>query len=544
MAHSSNEVVLTNGVIHTVDHTDSTHEALLMRGGRIAAVGTSAEVLAAAAADAEILDLGGRTVVPGFIDAHNHMSNAAFEPISVDCSTPPLETIDDVLAAVEAHCRDLPDGQWVRGFGFNSWQTREHRNPTRDELDEVAPRNPFFLQESNVHTGYANSLALAAVGIDACTPDPWGGGIERDERGELTGTLFEAATNLLQTASWGAYAELDWERAVALLESKAREYLALGITGVGDACVLDDTAKLYRLADEAGRLPLTVQQLHGGDHFFAAPDPRRADFLERVRAGDTQLLRGGTMKIFVDRAYPDGPGMHLHHDGCTTHAGVNFYSPREVRELAVQAGRLGIDLAIHGMGNCAVDTVSDAYELVRREAGDDRVLRLEHAFLAEPAQAPRLASLGVDLVSNPGLIHHDGMAFDGWRRGATDIKVLPLRSMIDAGVRVSFASDHPCGTTSPAEIMWSAVTREFYQGGTIDPEEAVTAREALRAYTINPAHASGRGDEEGSLEVGKRANLLVLDRDPLAIAADEIRSLVVEQTYVDGALVHSVGAAG
>lgn len=540
MAQDAGELLFTNGVIHSVDALDSTHSALLVRDGRIAAVGSDAEVRAAASPGAQAVDLGGRTMTPGFIDAHNHMSNAAFEPISVDCSTPPLETLGEVLAAIEAHCRELPDGQWVRGFGFNSWQTREHRNPTRGELDEVAPRNPFFLQESNVHTGYANSLALAAVGIDACTPDPWGGGIERDERGELTGTLFEAATNLLQTASWGAYAAQDWERAIGLIERKAREYLALGITGIGDACVLEDSARLYRMTDEAGRLPLTVQQLHGGDHFFAAPDPRRADFLERVREGDTRLLRGGTMKVFVDRAYPDGPGVHLHHDGCTTHAGVNFYSPREVRELAVQAAELDVDLAIHGMGNCAVDSVSDAYEAVRRATGDDRVLRLEHAFLAEPAQGRRLASLGVDLVSNPGLIHHDGMAFDGWRRGDAGIKVLPLRSMIDAGVRVSFASDHPCGTTSPAEIMWSAVTREFYLGGTVDPEEAVTAREALRAYTINAAHASSRAAEEGSLEPGKRANLAVLDRDPLAVPASEIRGLVVEQTYVDGALVHAL----
>lgn len=540
--HNAHELVFTGGVIHSVDATDATHSALLVRDGRIAAIGSDAEVRAAASGAARLIDLGGRTVVPGFIDAHNHMSNAAFEPISVDCSTPPLESLDEVLAAIEAFCRELPDGQWVRGFGFNSWQTREHRNPTRGELDEVAPRNPFFLQESNVHTGYANSLALAAVGIDECTPDPWGGGIERDERGRLTGTLFEAATNLLQTASWGAYAAQDWERAVGLLESKAREYLALGITGVGDACVLDDTARLYRLADEAGRLPLTVQQLHGGDHFFAAQDLRHADFVERVRGGESHLLRSGTMKIFVDRAYPDGPGMHIHHDGCTTHAGVNFYSPREVHDLAVQASAMNIDLAIHGMGNCAVDSVSDAYEAVRRQTGDDRVLRLEHAFLANPSQAPRLASLGVDLVSNPGLIHHDGEAFAGWRRGDSSIKVLPLRSMIDAGVRVSFASDHPCGTTSPAEIMWSAVTRKFYLGGTVDPEEAVTAREALRAYTINPAHASGRGAEEGSLEPGKRANLLVLDRDPLAVPADELRELTVEQTYVDGQLVHTLGS--
>jgi predicted amidohydrolase YtcJ len=314
----------------------------------------------------------------------------------------------------------------------------------------------------------------------------------------------------------------------------------VGITGVGDACVTSGAAQLYRSAEIAGRLPVTVQQLHGGDHFFSKQDLRHRDFLDRVHAGESHMLRGGAMKIFVDRAYPDGPGMHHVHDGCTRHSGSNFYSPWEVRELAVQASEMGITLAIHGMGNCAVDAVSDAYEAVRRQNGDDVVLRLEHAFVAAPKQAKRLASLGIDLVANPGLIHHDGLLFDDWRGSdQSQLKVLPLRSMIDAGVRVSLASDYPCGTFSPAEIMWSAVTRTHYTHGPLDPEEAITPEEALRAYTINPALASGRADEEGSIEVGKRANFLVLDRDPLAIPVDEIRHLRVERTYVDGALVYS-----
>lgn len=537
-------LLITGATIHTVDPRGSTHTALLVRDGRIAAVGSAAEVRAHADAGTPVLDLTGRTVVPGFIDAHNHLSNAAFEPISVDCSTPPLDSIDAVLGAIESHCRTLPPGGWVRGFGFQGALIREQRNPTRGELDEVAPHHAFFLQESNVHAGYANSAALAAVGISACTPDPWGGHIERDVRGEPTGTLLEAAVNLLQTASWEAYASADWDRAIGLLERKSRDYLAVGITGVGDACVTGGSAELYRRADHAGRLPLTVQQIHGGDHFFSAQDLRHHDFLERVRERDTDRLRGGAMKVFVDRAYPDGPGVHAHEDGCRTHQGGVYYGPAEVRALAVEASRLGIESVMHGMGSCAIDAITNAYRAVRLDGNDDAILRLEHAFIAERESGQTLASLGIDLVTNPGLLHHDGRVFDSWRRNDDALAVMPIRSMLDAGVRVSFASDHPCGTYSPAMIMWSAVTREHYRGGQIDADETITAAEALRASTINPAWASGRAHEVGSLEVGKRANLVVLDLDPLAIPAAAIRELVVERTMVDGAWVYEREAVG
>lgn len=533
------DLVIKNAVVRTVDEQDSVHSALLLSRGHIAAVGTEEHVRAAATRDAEIFDAGGQTVVPGFIDAHNHMSIAAFEPESVDCSTPPLSTLDEVLSAIEAHCKNLPAGQWVRGFGFHESKIRELRNPTRYELDEVAPDNPFFLLDASCHAGYSNSEGLQAVGITECMPDPWGGAIERDRNGVPTGTLYESATNLLQSASWENYAQRDWDRAVELLEAKARQFLSLGLTGIGDACVTTKAAELYQRADKAGRLPLTLQQLHGGDHFFSQQDLRRTDIVDRIRRSDSSMLRGGTMKIFADRAFPDGPAIHQVHDGCTKHVGTNFYSAREVHDLAVEAGGLGINLAIHGMGNCAVDMVMDAYEAVRRQVGDGPVLRLEHAFVAEPAQASRLAGLGTEVVVNPGLAYNWGDVFTQWRgEGQEHLRVLPARTLIDAGVRVSFASDYPCGVVSPAAIMWSAVTRQHYTGASIDPGEAVTAAEALRAYTINPAHASGRANEEGSIEVGKRANILLLDRDPITCPSDALRELSVIRTFVDGQLVY------
>lgn len=533
------DVVVINAQVRTVDDRDSVAEAVLMRGGKVAAVGAEPEVRAAASADAEELDLGGRTMVPGFIDAHNHLSIAAFAPESVDCSTPPLATMDEVLAAIEKHCQDLPAGQWVRGMGFHDSQIREQRNPTRYELDEVAPNNPFFLLDASCHAGYANSLALAEVGIGPHSPQPWGGDIEKDDKGEPTGILLEAAANPLHSQSWNSYVERDWDRAVELLNAKTKEYLAAGLTGIGDAMVTAKAAELYRRADAAGKLPMTVQQLHHGDHFFAMQDLRRYDIVEQVKEASTDMLRGGTLKIYVDRAYPDGPALDQIHDGCTHHVGSSFYTKGEIHELATRASDLGINTAIHAMGNCAVDTVLDAYEAVRRRNMADTVLRIEHAFVADPTQGIRMAELGIDLVANPGLGYGWGGFFDMWRgENQHHLRVLPVRSMIDAGVRVSLASDHPCGTFSPAEIMWTAVARTDFRGAPVEPDEAITSAEALRAYTINAAQASGRAAEEGSIEAGKRANLVVLDRDIVTCPTDEIRQAQVDMTFVDGELVH------
>lgn len=267
------DIVIKNALVRTVDGRDSVHEAVLFSRGLIAAVGTEQHVRAAATGDIEIVDAGGRTVVPGFIDAHNHMSVAAFEPDSVNCWTPPLGSLAEVLGVIAEHCRTLPAGQWVRGFGFDASKISEHRPPTRYELDEVAPHNPFVLVDVSCHAAYANSAALDAVGITAHMPDPWGGVIEHDRMGLPTGTLLETAVNLPFSASWDAYAERDWDRAVELVEAKAKQYLAVGLTGVGDACVTTKAAELYRRVDAAGRLPLTLQQLHGGDHFLAAGSP-------------------------------------------------------------------------------------------------------------------------------------------------------------------------------------------------------------------------------------------------------------------------------
>ena len=527
-----------NATIHTVDARDTIAEAILIRDERIALVGTTQQVLAAADRSCVIADASGKTIVPGFIDPHYHLGYAMLEPVSVDCAIRPGDTIDDVLEAISRATRELPPGQWMRGFGFSPWALPDEREPSLAELDEAAPNNPFFLQDESCHRGWANSTALAEVGIDEYSPQPWGGTVVKDHAGRPTGALLEAAVNPLQTRSWLDMASADWEATRALLTRKMRELAGLGITGLCDAAVTPDIADFYARADREGSFLFTVQQLHTADDFFGKQDPRRPDFVQRVHERESDRLRSGTMKIFADPGFPDGPLISCSHGGVHSHRGNSWYSAAEVKEIVRTADSLGIRTAIHAMGNWAVDAVLDSYEAVRRgDLTSDGLMRIEHAFVSAPqTQGPRMAELGVDLVAMPGLIHHTGPAFDaGWRGEFRDeLTVIPIGSLIDAGVRVSFASDGPTGPVAPAHLMWGAVTRASLTGQPIDPHEAVTAAQALRCSTINAAHAADRGDEAGSLEVGKRANLAVLDRDILRCAPEEIREMRVLETVVDG----------
>jgi predicted amidohydrolase YtcJ len=538
------DVVIRNAVVRTVDAHDTIANAVLMRDGRFVVTGDEAQVLAAAHPDAEVIDVDSRAVVPGFLDPHQHPSIAAFIPDSADCSTPPLTTLDEVLEAIGRHCETLVPGRWVRGTGFYPGYIREKRLPNRYELDEVSPNNPFFLVSANAHGCSANSLALSAAGVDEHAPQPWAGDVEIDRNGVPNGILWEGATNLLHSASWNAYATRDWDRAVDLLERVFRSCLEKGITGIGDAMVTPTASELYRRADAEGRLPFAVRQIHGGDHWYGMQDLRRGDLVERVLDSQTDRLGGGAIKVYMDRIFPDGAAVDELHDGCVHHRGTPFYSRAEVHDLAVRANELNIDMAIHAMGNCAVDGVLDAYEHVRRHGQSEQLLRIEHAFIAEQRQAERMARLDVDLVAHPGLAYRWRSLFEDWRGKDQDhLRVIPMRSMIDAGVRVSLASDYPADTFDPAFIMYVAVTRSTVDGGTLMPEEAITAAEALRCYTINAAHALGRGDLEGSIEAGKRANVLVLDRDFVAGADDDIINMQVDVTFVEGELVYERDAA-
>jgi predicted amidohydrolase YtcJ len=533
------DLLLLNATVVTLDAASSTHSAVAVRDGKVWAVGATEELRNQASPDTVVVDMEKRTVIPGFIDGHNHFCVASFEPRQIDCSTPPIESLAEILEMIHERAAVEPRGQWIRGWGFHWSRVKEQRNPTRQELDEASPNNPFILMDASYHGCFVNTLALEMSGIDRHSPPGKCGIIVKDDQGELTGTLLESAMNVPHSLSWLSYVERSPEDAIALVEQNCRRHAAVGITAVSDALVLPEAATLYQRAAEANRLPIIMHQMHGGRTFF---DPPRLDCVYGVdmAADFGPMLKGGTLKMFMDAVHP-GPAIDRCEHGIPDfHTGTNYYSRGEAWELVQAATARGLQVAIHSLGNCAVRQTLDTFASARRTPeGKNASLRIEHFIIGTKEQAARAADLEIMVMTNPGFAHRWGdMYLHNWRgKGQPDLRILPLRTLVDAGVLVAAASDYPCDVLDPLEGIWAAVTRRALNGEMVDPEEGVTPLEALRMYTSNAAIVSGRGSEEGTIEVGKRANLVVLDQNPLACHEESLRDIVVLQTYVDGKLV-------
>ncbi len=529
--------LLANAFIRSMDAVDTVAEAVLMHGGRIEAVGRESDLLPQIGTSTVVIDLHGRTVIPGFIDAHNHFARAAFHPIQVDCSTPPLASVMTVLARISEHAANATPGRWVRAWGFHWSRVVEKRNPTLAELDAVSPGNPCVLIDASYHGCFTNSSALALAGIDRHSPAGRAGILVLDRNGDPTGELLESAMNGPEALSWEDAIGTDPSAALDLLDAHGRRHLALGITAASDALVTPTSAALYQSAADADRLPVTIQQMFGGRQFFEPPDPwTQAGAMKSARS---PRLLGGSMKLFMDAVHPS-PAIDRPFDGRPdAHTGVNYYGRGEAYEMVREATGAGLSVAIHALGNCAVDQALDVFARVRAVEPEAR-LRIEHFVLAGDTQARRARDLGVMVVTNPGFIDTWGDQYlERWRfDGREDLRVIPIRTLLEAGVTVAAASDHPCDDLNPFHGIWAAVARRSWTGDLLYADEAITPLEALRMYTQSAAIAEGRGAEEGSIEVGKKANLAVLDRDPVTCSLDELRDVAVVATYVDGARVY------
>jgi predicted amidohydrolase YtcJ len=529
--------IITNASILTMDATARRVRSLGVHDGRIAAVGDEAGVRAALAPDAAVIDLRGRTVVPGFIDGHTHFINSTFEAVQVDCSTPPLATLEEVLERLRLAAADATPGQWIRGWGFHWARVRERHNPTRTDLDAITSEHPIVVMDASYHGCFVNSRGLELAGIDRHTSPQGQGIIVLDEAGDPTGELFETSSDGPAALSWRSYAERSPADAIALVEANARRHLALGITSVSDALVTPEGAALYAAVAQAGRLPIDLHQMLGGQTFFGAPRLGQTPTEESLRTRQGRLS-AGTVKMFMDVVHP-GPAIDRRMADGYRHTGRNFYSRAEAEALVLDIVDRGFEPAVHALGSCGLEQALAAFEAVRRMPGRDAAsLRIEHFIIATGEQVSRTASLGVKAVVNPGFVDRWGdMYLHEWRGDGTDwdeLRIIPIRSLLASGVTVAAGSDYPCAPMSPLACIQAAVTRMSMTGEVVDACEAIDPLEGLCLYTSSAAAVDGRSDI-GTIEIGKRANLAVLDADPTAVAPEAIGAIRVLQTWVDGA---------
>ncbi|MBI4242215.1 MAG: amidohydrolase [Candidatus Rokubacteria bacterium] len=505
-----------NATVLTMDPTLPTAEALAIRDGRIVAVGSTEEVLWCREGESELVDLEGKSVLPGFVDAHNHFAIAALEGFWADCRTPPLQTIPEVQSALRAAAAKAPEGEWVRGWGYHHGSLAERRHPTRQELDEAVPHRPVFLLHFSHHQGVANSRALAAAGITRVAPAPPGGEIARDKAGEPTGLLFERAMAAVERAS-----REGWEaRFPEVVASASRRYAACGLTTVQDAAVTPAMERRYAEAEQAGHLKIRVKRMAVSPSGWFDPPGGLA----------REPSEGGFLKLFVDGGYRCA--MRLPQDGAERRSGFLFYQPGELADILVTAWRGGWRVACHALGNWGVEVAVDAIAaaLARERSGEGRV-RIDHAMFLTLELIRRIRSLGVSVVTQPNFVYDLEPAN---RRLPPGFLRLPFGSLLNEGVPQAFSSDYPCGSLAPLTGIRAATTRCSRAGQEVSPEERISVRAALEAYTIGAARAVGVGHECGSLEVGKRADLVVLDANPLEIPADRVPELRIIKTLVGG----------
>jgi predicted amidohydrolase YtcJ len=537
--HSGVESLFANGRILTVDAARPLASAVAVRDGRILALGDEPEVASWIGPEAVRIDLGGRTMVPGFVDAHNHMACTAETFFAVDAGPRTVSSIAELVAEVGRAAERTPPGAWIRGFGMDWTRFSEGRKPTRHDLDEAAGEHPVVILHVSGHYALVNSRALADRGLTESVSDPSGGSLERDASGQLTGLLLDSATNLvLQTSvdicghGPNIHTAIETDELARMIGEASRRYLAAGLTTICDPQVTSREMRAYRLARASGDLPIRTVML---------PLSHQLDELEAIGLvgpiGDDHL-RIGAMKFYTDGAITGGTAMFSQPMGSRgQYPGTLYHQPAALASLLHRAAGAGWQLAIHTMGDRAMGIMLDAVEAAMAAAPDGDIRhRIEHSTWPTPEQLARIARLGMVPVTQPGSIAELG---DIWRDhlGERVHHAMPLRDQLELGIRPAISSDAFVQSYRPLDTIAAAVRRVTPSGVRIGPDQELTVEEALAAHTINAARALHLEDRIGSIEVGKLADFAILDGELLAAPADEIRAMPVWMTVVGGEIL-------
>ena len=520
------DVVLYNGRVLT-QAKPATAEAVAVRDGRIAWVGRSADAWNGGSAGAKRIDLGGRTVVPGFSDAHAHVwkvGHLLTSMLDLRRATSVSALVDDVRRFAARR----PGQEWLLGRGYNEASLVERRAPTRHDLDRASPDRPVVLTRTCGHIYAVNSAALAKAGIDATTAAPDGGVIERDERGEPTGQLQETAMGLMNRVMPGPTAG-DYE---AMIVAALGHQLSLGITASSDCGVAPALLSVYRSLDAHGALPsrVNVMPLRRVDGL-----PRPVPLPERFAS---DMLRVDTVKFLADGGLSGATAaLSVKYKHAST-SGVLRFANEELLALCRESHKAGWRLATHAIGDAAIDQVLTIYESLGPHPGG-LAPRIEHFGLPSAAQLARAARLGVIAAPQTIFIRSLGRNFRSCLPDAFLPRTYPIRAMLDAGVRVALSSDAPVvEDDNPLVGMMAAITRRDDEGCLLAPEQAITAPEALRGYTVGGAVAAGEESNRGCIERGKWADLAVLSGDPLSVEPEALPTIHVDLTFVAGRVAY------
>ncbi len=522
------DTLFVNGRVITMDPSRPEAQAVAVAGDRILAVGDTDQVRELAASATEVVDLRGRSLLPGFIDSHCHLAKYGLIQLGVDCKARGVGSIADLQRELATAARTLPPGSWIRARGYDHTRLAERRHPTRADLDAAAPNHPVYLVRTCGHIAVGNSLAFQLAGVSDATPDPTGGRFERSD-GRLTGLMYEAAQGPIQAASRASLDEL--ERALEVAE---RDWLRVGITSAVDCGGVDGHVQALQERWLSGhqRLRITLAVQTG----LGRQQGRTFVQSELFTGFGDDYLRIGPFKVMVDGS-SSAPTAGTREPYCSMpeFRGQINVSQEDLDALFGPAHRAGYQLTMHAVGDRAIAMGLDAIE--RAMAGDRPPRlphRIEHCAMAPADLRARIKQLGVIPVAQPYFFWEfgDGYLRDyGTERGGA---MFPLNSFLADGIPVAGSSDAPVSAFDPLLGIYGAMTRRTDSGQVAGPEERIGVMDALRLYTVNGARAMGALDRRGTIEPGKLADLVVLSGDPTRVPVDELRSMSTELTMTGG----------
>ena len=524
------DLIIVNARIWTVNPAQAEAQALAVLNGRITAVGTDAEVQTWKGPHTRVVNAGGKRLLPGFNDAHVHFSDGGASLTAVQLND--AASREEFVKRIRDYAAHAAAGEWIRAGDWDETKWSPAVMPTRQDIDPVTPNNPVAIDRYDGHSILVNSRALALAGITAATPDPPGGVIVRDAKGEPTGALADAATDLVEKV----IPEPTAAQRRRAIEGALHEAAKLGVTSVQD------------MREDYGDLSVYAQLLREGKltvRLYAAPPIATVEDQARLgigRAFGSPSLRIGALKMFADgslgshTAYFFEPFLDV-----PTSRGLlaeDMLPIDRTRQRLLRADATGLQVCTHAIGDAAISTILDLYAEVESKDGPrDRRWRIEHAQHMAARDFERFAQLHVIASVQPYQAIDDGRWAEARIGHDRASRTYAFKTFLDHGVRLAFGTDWPVASFDPILTLYGATTRATLDGkhpeGWI-PEQKIGIQEAIFAYTMGSAYAEFQEHEKGSIEPGKLADLVLLSEDVLNIPAKDIRGVHVLKTWVGG----------
>jgi len=530
------DLILVNGRVVTMDAADIIAQAVAITGDKILQTGTDDAIRALATPQTQVIDLMGRTVTPGLIDAHCHLSACGLLGTAyVDISWPAVFTISEMQAKFAEKIAVTPSGEWVVGSG---WVTFEGRYPNKHDLDPISPNHPVFALNQGGHMAAVNSLALEMAGVNASTPDPGNGRFLREANGEPSGTVLNHPAMDYFRRLWPPELTSVQAMETSILNPQAK-FAAMGVTSFQDVYARDmDRMQAYFNIARRGEMTIRGQVMNVLEYIQELDG--RIDAIEAMRYEDDYMHFAGA-KFQVDGAleasYTNEP-----HNGLAWN--IPIWKPKDLNEAVRAFHDAGYQVALHTVGDAAVDMALDAIEkAMNANPRSDPRHRIEHSVLNSDEALQRTKDLGVVISTQPTLIRAFGDAVERIWGEERMQRLIPTRTWLDMGVPLCLSSDAPSMPWwDPQSTLFCSIVRATASKKPVSPEQALTIEEAIYAHTMGGAYADFAENVKGSLEPGKFADLIVWHDNPYTVAMEDILKLTIDLTMVGGKIVFESSA--